>query len=107
MCNTEYTCLDMCSVSWPTSDDSRVDYSCSCFDDSDSDGNEGDGESSIRERIAREYGFTRPSVGDKEGEEEEGGNGEEDDPLDAFMAGIEVRVGGQRVLCRPVCEDGW
>lgn len=47
----------------------------------------GEGEEAVRERIAKEFRWAES----KEEAEEEGG-GEEADPLDAFMAGIEVSV---------------
>lgn len=63
---------------------------CRYFEESSSEeegGPEGEGEEAVRERIAREFHWS-------ESHHQSGGRGEEeeDDPLDAFMAGIEVSV---------------
>ena len=60
---------------------------CRYFNDSSSEdegGPEGEGEEAVRERIAREFRWGETS------ETPAGGEEGEDDPLDAFMAGIEV-----------------
>ena len=59
------------------------------FNDSSSEEEEGlvgEGEEAVKERIAREFHWSE-STEQQDGEEEEEG-----DPLDAFMAGIEVSV---------------
>ncbi len=55
------------------------------------EGEEGEGETeeSIRQKIAKEF---RYNEGEKGEGHEEGGKEEEDDPLEAFMAGIEVGI---------------
>ena len=58
------------------------------FNDSSSEeegGPVGEGEEAVRERIAREFHWSESTEQQEEGE----GEG---DPLDAFMAGIEVSV---------------
>ena len=67
---------------------------CSYFEDS-SDESDGGGESeeAIRQRIAKEFRFGESGQGSRDEVEE----AEDDDPLEAFMAGIEVSgygVGG-------------
>ena len=60
------------------------------FNDSSSEeegGPVGEGEEAVRERIAREFHWSESTEQQEEGEGEEEG-----DPLDAFMAGIEVSV---------------
>lgn len=61
---------------------------CRYFNDSGSEGDdglEGEGEEAVKERIAKEFRWTETN--EETVEEEEG----DDDPLDAFMASIEVR----------------
>ena len=61
---------------------------CRYFNDSSSEGDEGgpegEGEEAVRARIAKEFHWTDSST-----EAPPTGEGD-DDPLDAFMAGIEV-----------------
>lgn len=64
---------------------------CRYFDSSSDEegGPEGEGEEAVRERIAREFRWAESSnEGTNEGEDGD----DETDPLDAFMAGIEVSV---------------
>lgn len=62
---------------------------CSYFEQSPSESEDegGETEDAIKQRIAKEFGFGEPKGGTSE---EEGGDEDEDDPLEAFMAGIEV-----------------
>lgn len=73
----------------------RAKRSCDCLSSSyfnesseESDGG-GESEEAIKQRIAREFGF-----GGSKGKEQEDDESEEEeaDPLEAFMAGIEVCV---------------
>ena len=71
----------------------KLAHPCSYFDQSSSDsGEEGETEEAIKQRIAKEFGFGDQG---RESSSEEGGgaSADEDDPLEAFMAGIEVRGG--------------
>ena len=52
------------------------------------EGGEGEGEEAVRERIVKEFHWTESS--NEAPPTEEGGAEGDDDPLDAFMAGIEV-----------------
>ena len=65
-------------------------FCCRYFDDSSSEeeggGPEGESEEAVRARIAKEFHWTQSSEAPPTG----GEGDEEDDPLDAFMAGIEV-----------------
>lgn len=75
-------------------------YSCSYFEGSDSDsedgvGGEGESEEAVRKRIAAEYqqeGLWSTTSVEQGQEEEEVKGDDDDDPLDAFMAGIEVNL---------------
>ena len=63
---------------------------CRYFNDSSEEeggGPSGETEEAVRERLAKEFRWTESSEQEREDKEEE-----EADPLDAFMAGIEVRV---------------
>ena len=64
------------------------------FNDSSSEeegGPVGEGEEAVRERIAREFHWAE-SAEQQQQQQEEGEEEGEGDPLDAFMAGIEVSV---------------
>jgi hypothetical protein len=66
---------------------------CSYFEQSSSESEDegGETEEAIKQRIAKEFGFGGTKGDSSEEEEEEEGKEEgEDDPLEAFMAGIEV-----------------
>ena len=66
--------------------------------DSDSDGGavEGESEEAVRKRIAAEYQnegvWSKTGSGNDQGADEPEGEDDDDDPLDAFMAGIEVHT---------------